>query len=67
MDKTLVDILMEVQYRFPLAERPFQIIAERLGLTEEEVLKRLREVVMLGVLKRIGAILNYKSGVWWRL
>ncbi|MEM0370457.1 MAG: Lrp/AsnC family transcriptional regulator [Pyrobaculum sp.] len=61
MDKTLVDILMEVQYRFPLAERPFQIIAERLGLTEEEVLKRLREAVMLGVLKRIGAILNYKS------
>lgn len=61
MDKTLVDILMEVQYRFPLAERPFQIIAERLGLTEEEVLRRLREAVMLGVLKRIGAILNYKS------
>lgn len=61
MDQQFVDILMEVQYRFPLVERPFLEIAERLDTTEGRVIERLREAARLGVLKRIGAILNYKS------
>lgn len=61
MDSRLVDILMEVQYNFPLAQRPFLEIANRVGLSEGEVLTLLREAVRAGILKRIGAILNYKS------
>ncbi|MFN3803573.1 MAG: Lrp/AsnC family transcriptional regulator [Pyrobaculum sp.] len=61
MDSRLIDVLMEVQYNFPLVERPFLEIAGKVGLSEEEVLTLLREAVRAGVLKRIGAILNYKS------
>ncbi|MEM4591887.1 MAG: hypothetical protein QW196_00615 [Sulfolobales archaeon] len=56
-----MDLLMEVQYNFPLVERPFLAVAERIGASEEWVISKLREAVTWGVLKRIGAILNYRS------
>lgn len=61
MDQKMVDVLMEVQYNFPLVERPYEEIGRRLGIGEAEVIETLREAVRLGILKRIGAILNYKS------
>lgn len=61
MDTKTVDLLMEVQYNFPLVERPFLAVAERIGASEEWVISKLREAVTWGVLKRIGAILNYRS------
>jgi DNA-binding Lrp family transcriptional regulator len=61
MDPRDVDLLMEAQYNFPLVERPYKALGERLGVDEGWVIERLRELVKVGVLKRIGAILNYKS------
>jgi len=61
MDAKTVDLLMEVQYSFPLVVRPFKAVGERLGADEGWVIERLREAVKAGVLKRIGAILNYRS------
>jgi len=52
---------MEAQYNFPLVERPYKALGERLGVDEGWVIERLRELVKAGVLKRIGAILNYRS------
>jgi len=53
--------LMEAQHNFPLVERPYKALGERLGVDEGWVIERLRELVKAGVLKRIGAILNYRS------
>lgn len=53
--------MMEAQYNFPLVERPYKALGERLGVDEEWVIERLRGLVKAGVLKRIGAILNYRS------
>ncbi|MDT7870867.1 MAG: Lrp/AsnC family transcriptional regulator [Thermoproteus sp.] len=61
MDAGDVDLLMEVQYDFPLAERPYEVVGERMGVDEGWVIERLRELVKAGILKRIGAILNYRS------
>jgi DNA-binding Lrp family transcriptional regulator len=61
MDPRDVDLLMEAQYNFPLVERPYKALGERLGVDEGWVIERLRELVKAGVLKRIGAILNYRS------
>ena len=36
---------MEVQYNFPLVERPFRAIGDRLGESEEWVIERLRDAV----------------------
>ncbi len=53
--------MMEAQYNFPLVERPYMALGERLGVDEGWVIERLRGLVKAGVLKRIGAILNYRS------
>ena len=61
MDPIDVELLMEAQYNFPLVERPFRELGRRLELAEDEVLRRLRRLASLGILKRIGAALNYRA------
>lgn len=61
VDKIDVDLLMKVQYDFPLVDRPFLEIGRELGLSEDEVIRRLRAHVESGVLKRIGAVTNYRA------
>ena len=54
MDQTDKAILREVQSRLPLDERPFLVLAEKLGLTEDEVIGRLKGMKESGVIRRIG-------------
>ncbi len=61
LDSVWRDLLMELQYNFPLCRRPFYEIARRLGLDEEQVIERVRNLQEGGVIKRIGAVLNYQS------
>ncbi|MEZ0249045.1 MAG: Lrp/AsnC family transcriptional regulator [Thermoproteus sp.] len=61
MDGIDVDLLMKVQYEFPLVEKPFQELGRQLGLDEEEVIGRLRALAEAGVLRRIGSVMNYRA------
>ncbi|MCC6021459.1 MAG: Lrp/AsnC family transcriptional regulator [Thermoproteaceae archaeon] len=61
VDRGLKSLLMEVQYSFPIVERPYRAIGKRLGEDESWVIERLREAMGAGILKRIGAVLNYKT------
>jgi DNA-binding Lrp family transcriptional regulator len=47
-------ILNSIQSDFPLTPRPYLAIAEDLGLSEEDVLKRLRRLKKDGFIRRIG-------------
>jgi len=58
VDKKLLEVLQE---DFPVCSRPFKIIAEKLGLTEEEVLKTLKELKNLGIIRHFGASLNSRK------
>ena len=55
IDKKLLNIL---QKEFPLTERPFFAVANKCGLSEEEVISRVRKLKEKGILRRIGAIFN---------
>ena len=48
-------ILNLIQTELPVAPRPFREIGDRLGLSEEEVLRRVRAMKTSGVIRRIGA------------
>ncbi len=48
-------ILNRIQSDFPVDGRPFAVLAAELGLTEEEVLERVRRCKAAGVIRRIGA------------
>ncbi len=59
-------ILNQLQSRFPLSERPYLDMAEELGTTEDDLLKRIRRLKKANVIRQIGAIfdtrrLGYKT------
>ena len=54
-------LLMAVQYEFPISETPFTDLAYELDLNPRYVIDRLREFKRKGILKRVGANLNYRA------
>jgi len=58
MDKTDRLIMDVIQKAFPLDERPFRVIGEKLGLSEEDVLERVRSLKEQGVIRRIGGVFD---------
>src|SRR4030065_1141915 len=55
MDKIDSQILQELQYDFPLCERPYEVIAERLKISKEEIWDRTQMMLDNGVIRRMGA------------
>ncbi len=55
LEKRLLD---GCQRDFPLHPRPFAVIAERFGVTEETVIDTLAELQAAGIVGRIGAVLE---------
>jgi len=47
-------ILNRIQSDFPITSRPYRIIAEKLGLAEEDVIKRVVRLKDAGIIRRIG-------------
>jgi siroheme decarboxylase len=47
-------ILNRVQSDFPIASRPYSVIADELGLTEREVIDRILRLKQSGIIRRIG-------------
>jgi len=56
-----VELLMKLQYEFPLTPTPLLDVAESLGLRFDAVSGVLRKLVDVGIVKRIGFYYNYKS------
>jgi len=57
-DKKLLDL---VQLDFPLDAHPFRILANKIGISEEEVIKRMQRLREEGAVRRIGPIINSKE------
>lgn len=51
-------LLDEFQRDFPLEPRPYEAIAERLGLTEDEVIATLERLRQSGAISRVGAVIE---------
>lgn len=58
MDDPDKAILNRIQSDFPITSRPYRTIAEDLGLSEGEVLKRVSRLKASGIIRRIGG--NFK-------
>jgi len=55
VDARLID---EYQSGFPVAERPFRLVADDLGVSEDDALSRVERLRERGVFRRFGAVLN---------
>ncbi len=55
MDKSESQILQELQYNFPLSERPYEVIADRLQISHTELWEKVQKMLDEGVIRRMGA------------
>lgn len=58
LDATDRAIINALQCGFPIAERPFQDAAQKMGLGEDELIKRIDALLGAGVLSRFGPMIN---------
>ena len=56
LDRRLV---VATQAGLPICVRPYHAVAERLGISAEEVIRRLARMLEQGVIRRIGAVPNH--------
>ncbi len=64
MDKLDKAILNIVQRDFPLEPDPFAAVGERVGLTADEVEKRLVKLKESGIIRRIGGVFDRETLGW---
>jgi len=57
-------ILDEIQRDFPVCQRPFKALAERLSLDEDEVFNRVCDLKERGIIRRIGASFDSRKLGW---
>ena len=53
-------IIHELQKDLPVVRRPFAVVAERLGISEAEILEKVREFVADATIRRFGATLRHQ-------
>lgn len=58
MDTVDRQLLDHIQRAFPIEERPYAALGKRLGLSEEDVLRRIENLKSLRLVRQISAIFN---------
>ncbi len=53
------DLVIATQEGLPVVERPYQAIADQLGISEDEVMFRLEKMKECGVIRRIAGVPNH--------
>lgn len=59
MDAVDRAIILATQEGLPLVPQPYHVVAEQVGITPDEVMERLRNMLENGVIRRIGAVPNH--------
>ena len=68
LDNIDKQILNDIQWTFPLVERPFLELAKEYHISEEQVIERIKKLKDIGIIRQISAIfdtrkLGYKSAL----
>jgi len=58
MDEIDKKLLNTIQSGFPISPMPYRSIGEKIGISEQEVIKRVKVLKSRGIIRRIGAIFN---------
>lgn len=69
-----MEILRKIETDIPVEAAPFKIIAQEIGITEDEVIDRIKQACDDGHIRRFGAVLDhntagylYNSMLVWQL
>ncbi|MCL6107209.1 MAG: AsnC family transcriptional regulator [Actinobacteria bacterium] len=55
MDATDKKLITLIQSDFPITDRPYAAIGRQLGISEQEVINRIEEIMKSGEIRRLGA------------
>lgn len=55
------EIIKALQDDFPLCEEPYKVLAERVGISEEELLRRIKELIDEKKIRKMGAVLRHRE------
>ncbi|MBR5912819.1 MAG: AsnC family transcriptional regulator [Selenomonadaceae bacterium] len=58
IDKKIVQVLQE---DFPLSEEPYKILAEKVGIDEDEFIQRVKNFVNENKIRKLGAVLQHRT------
>lgn len=58
LDKKIIGI---IQGDLPLHPRPFAVMAEKIGISEDEFVERVRSLKKRGIIRRFGATLRHQE------
>jgi len=58
LDKKIIGL---IQGDIPVDPRPFAVMAQRIGITEDQLITRIKTLVEEGVIRRFGATLYHKQ------
>ena len=61
MDELDRKIVHHLQHDFPLSEKPYEVLAERLDITDTELWSRVQRMLDDGVIRRMGASFDSKK------
>ena len=56
-----IKIIRKMQDDLPLVPQPYKLIADELGIQEEELLRKIKEFCNKGIIRRVGATLNHRN------
>ena len=57
-------LIVATQGGLPLVPRPYHALAEQLGLSADEAMRRLKIMLETGIIRRIGAVPNHYAIGW---
>ena len=60
-DPADLDLVRALQAGLPLVPRPYAWVAERIGMSEEEVVRRLRRLLESGDIRRLGVVVRHRE------
>ena len=61
LDELDKKIIAAMQEEFPIVEQPYREIADQLGISEDELLERLKKYSQSGKIRKMGAVLRHRE------
>lgn len=66
MNREYIELLNSIQDKFPLESRPYLAIAKKLNLTQEDVIKIIKELKGSGDISRIDGVSEFINNLKYR-
>jgi siroheme decarboxylase len=61
MDALDKQVIRVMQDEFPLVHEPYKALAQKINISEEELLRRLQELKAKGKIRKMGAVLQHRE------